>query len=87
MKYVVMSIRDVCADGFARPFFEASVGTAQRAFADAVNRPDENNNLYKHPEHFELYHLGFFDDADASFDLFPKPRQLMLASNCVTQAR
>lgn len=87
MKYVVLVIRDICADLYAKPFYDVSIGSAQRGFQDAVNQVDANNALNKHPEHFELYHLGFYDDADASHDLFPKPKQLMLGSNCVMKPR
>lgn len=86
MKYVVCSVRDICADMFGQPFYQASIGMAQRSFSDSVNQNDGKNLLAAHPEHFELYHLGFYDDADASFDLFPKPKQLLLGSNCVTKA-
>lgn len=85
-KLVVCAVRDVCGDLFAQPIFQPSVGGAQRAFSDAVNRPDPNNLLAQHPEHFELYHLGYYEDTDGSFDLFPKPRQLLLGSNCVVKA-
>jgi len=90
MKYVVVVIRDICADLYGQPFYQASVGMAQRAFTDSVNAPagpgQPTSLLNAHPEHFELYHLGHFDDQDGSFDLFPKPRQLLLGSNCVTKA-
>lgn len=86
MKYVVCCVRDVCADLYGQPMFQASVGMAQRSFSDAVNRQEENNLLAKHPEHFELYHLGYFDDADGTFDLLPKPKQLLLGSNCVVKS-
>lgn len=85
-KLVVCVIRDVCGDLFAQPIFQPSIGSAQRAFMDAVNRQEPNNLLWQHPEHFELYQLGTYDDADASFDLFPKPKQLLLGSNCVVKA-
>lgn len=86
MRYVVCSVRDVCADLFGQPFFQASVGMAQRTFTDSVNRQDPNNLMSQHPEHFELYQLGFYDDADASFTLLEKPKQLLLGSNCVVKS-
>lgn len=85
MKYVVVAVRDTCGDIYGVPMFQASLGTAQRAFSDAVNRPDDNNLIYKHPEHFELYYLGDYDDADGSFSVLPKPKQLLLGSNCVVK--
>lgn len=86
MKYVVCAIRDVCADLWGQPIFQASVGSAQRSFTDSVNRDDANNLLSQHPEHFELYHLGYYNDEDGRFDLFDRPKQLLLGSNCVMKA-
>lgn len=83
MRYVVVAIRDVCADLYGQPIFQATIGMAQRSFSDAVNRQEANNILAQHPEHFELYQLGVYDDSDGSFELLPKPKQLLLGSNCV----
>lgn len=85
MKYVIVCVRDVCADLFGQPMFQASVGMAQRSFSDAVNRQEANNIIAQHPEHFELFLLGSFDDQTAEFDLLSKPKQLLLGSNCVTK--
>lgn len=85
-KLVVVVVRDIKADLFGQPFFQASVGMAQRSFSDSVNQPGENNLLFKHPGDFELYHLGTFDDQTATFDLFERPSQLLLGSNCVVSS-
>lgn len=79
MKMVVCAVRDSAADCFNRPFFVQSSGVARRHFGDEVMRQDENNPMFGHPEHFELYELGVYDDADASFELLPKPRSLARA--------
>lgn len=63
MRYKVFSIRDRAADVFGQPFFCANGAVAIRMFTDEVNRPDQNSNLYRHPEDFDLYYLGDFDDA------------------------
>ena len=83
MKHVICVVRDIKADLFGQPFFNASVGMAQRSFSDSVNRPDEKSLLFNHPEDFELYQLGSFDDQTGTFDLLDRPKQLLLGSNCV----
>ena len=62
MKMVICSIRDSAADAYGRPFFLPSVGVAIRSFTDEVNRPSEDNQIYQHPEDFDLFELGEFDD-------------------------
>lgn len=64
MILLAFSIRDSASDSFGRPFFVPSVGIAIRTFTDEVNREQENNNLFYHPEDFELYQVGSFDDSN-----------------------
>lgn len=68
MRYKVLAIRDRAIDAYGQPFFSASVGGAIRSFSDEINRAAENNQLNKHPEDFDLYLLGEFDDATGRFD-------------------
>lgn len=85
-KLVVCAVRDICGDMFGQPIFQTSVGSAERAFRDSVNREDANNLLNQHPEHFELYLLGNYEQDTGLFDLLPMPRQLLLGSNVRTKA-
>lgn len=79
MKQVVVSIRDRVADCFSRPVFTQTEGTAIRSFTDEVNRPAADNELGKHPEDFDLYLVGVFDDQDGSFACEAQPRLLLTA--------
>lgn len=69
----VFSVKDLGAQCFSRPQFFDSVGRAQRAFMDEVNRPaapgGPSNDLFSHPDDFELYQLGEFDDSNGQ--IFP----------------
>lgn len=73
--------RDLKADAFGQPFTSQSIGVAERSFIDEVNRADVNNPLYNHPEDFQLFHLGSFNDSDGSFDLIIPPRLIASGSN------
>lgn len=64
----VVVVRDRAADVFGAPNFVASVGGAIRAFGDEINRSAENNAFYAHPEDFDLYKLGMYDDSTGLFD-------------------
>ena len=78
MKMVICSIRDSAADAYGRPFFLPSVGVAIRSFTDEVNRPSEDNQIYQHPEDFDLFELGEFDDTSGRSTLLDVPKQLAL---------
>lgn len=68
MKYVVCAVFDKKSEVFGAPFYTVAKGQAMRNFQDTVNRNDPNNSLYAHPEDFDLYHLGEFDDSRGLFN-------------------
>lgn len=76
----VVCIRDRAADVFGTPNFVTSLGSAIRGFADEVNRPAENNMLNKHPEDFDMFHLGSYDDSSAEFKCGP-PKQIAVGKD------
>ena len=63
----VVSVKDRAADVFNRPFFVPHRNVAIRDFTDEVNRAAGDNQLNKHPDDFDLYLLGEFDDARGEF--------------------
>lgn len=81
MKLHIVVVRDIKADVFAQPQFVASIGGFVRGFGDECQRADDNNMMYKHPEDFEAYELGWYGDNDAHFELLPSPKQIAAGSN------
>jgi len=67
MKLHVFAIRDIAINAFDRPFCVTHLGQAERAFRDACTDPQ--SNLAKHPEDYELYQLGTFDDGTGVFEV------------------
>jgi hypothetical protein len=74
MKMTVCSVRDRGAEAFGRPFFTPAIGVAIRSFQDEVNRKVEDSQIYNHPDDFDLYELGSFDDFSGMFDLLENPK-------------
>jgi len=66
MKYIVVSVFDKAAAAYSPPQFALAPGLAVRQFEDVINGPE--SVFSRHSEHFELYQLGVWDDADGSFD-------------------
>lgn len=56
----VYAVRDVKADAFVSPFFRRTHKEAMRYFGDAVVSKD--TMFHAHPEDFQLFCLGQFDD-------------------------
>lgn len=71
MIHQVFIIRDTAVGAFLVPVFFPSEGAARRAFTDEVNRSDVNNMMNKHPEHFQLYYSGAYDDESGLLSCHP----------------
>lgn len=85
MRYKVLAIRDRAIDSYGQPFFSASVGGAVRSFSDELNRVAENNQLNKHPDDFDLFLLGEFDDQTGEFDT-TRPAQVAVGKDLLIKA-
>jgi hypothetical protein len=78
MKQIICTVKDRAADAYGRPMFVPSAGVAIRSFSDEINRNNAENQLYNHPDDFDLYELGEFDDNTAVFSLHDQPKLLSL---------
>lgn len=76
-KQFVYSVFDKAANTYGRPFFLVADGLASRTFIDEINRADQNNSMYMHPEDYVLYKLGEFDDSEAIFTTLPLPHRML----------
>lgn len=84
MRYKVLAIRDRAIDSYGQPFYSSSVGGAVRSFSDEINRSAENNQLNKHPEDFDLFLLGEFDDQTGEFDS-TRPAQVAVGKDLLVK--
>lgn len=67
MKVFVFSIRDRAIVCFMQPFTSPTKGGAERAFADAIN--DAQTPMFNHPEDYDLYELGSFDNGTGLYEV------------------
>lgn len=79
MRLIIVAVFDSAAQAFNRPFYVPAVGMAVRSFRDEVNREAPENSMYHHPNDFELFELGQFDDQTGRFELLPDPRSIARA--------
>jgi hypothetical protein len=86
MLQFVVSVKDRAADVFNRPFFVPHRNVAVRDFTDEVNRNASDNQLNKHPDDFDLYLLGTFDDNAGTFDMEEQPVVLVRAKDVIQTA-
>jgi len=82
--HIAVAVKDSAVQAFNRPFFVPTVATAVRSYTDEVNRAAEDNQMYRHPEDFELWVIGAFDDEKGEF--LPSERQCVCRAKDVKQA-
>ena len=65
MKLFVFTVFDTVSGVYDRPFCARSEGEARRSFADIAS--DAEHPIGKHPEHFQLFSVGIWDDNVGEF--------------------
>lgn len=86
MILLIYSIKDRAAQAFGRPMFFQSPGVAMRSFVDEVNRsetPTDPNQMNIHPDDFEMYELGEYDDSDGSIVVHKAPKLMAQAKQVI----
>lgn len=79
MKKFVFSVFDIKAKLYSPPWFMNQKGEAIRAFKSIAD--DKQTMVGRHPNDFELYHLGTWDDLDGYFTMADKPTFLVTAAD------
>ena len=69
MIQVIISVKDTAAQAFGRPVFVPTTAVGVRSFRDEVNRKDSSDDMARHPDDFELYELGTFDDSTGIIEI------------------
>lgn len=86
MKRIVCAVRDRAVDTFGNPFFVPALGAAIRSFADEINSGSAQSALSKHPEDYDLFELGTFDDSTGLFET-GTPKQVAIGKDMVTKSK
>lgn len=74
MRLLAFAIHDRALSAYGQPMFFPTEGAAMRAFADAVNDPQ--SGFAKHPEDYDLYRIGVYDDFEGRLESAEKPVKL-----------
>ncbi|QXP08410.1 MAG: nonstructural protein [Arizlama microvirus] len=77
MQLKIYSIRDAKTEVFNPPFFNQTHGEAERNFKDLVNDTKTKPGL--HPEDYDLYYIGDYDDNTGKVDPLSTPQHIVKA--------
>ncbi|WNK13764.1 MAG: nonstructural protein [Microvirus sp.] len=75
----IVALWDNAVEAFGTPFFVPHIGSAVRSFTDEVRNPDSQIN--KHPDDYELHHIGEFDPSTGDLRSFDDTHRLARAKD------
>lgn len=58
----IYAVKDLAVQAYGIPFFVRAKGEAVRSFQDEVNKKDGQSAIAAHPEDYELYYIGNYND-------------------------
>lgn len=76
-KKMLYSVYDAKVKYFHPPMFMMNRGEALRSWEEIAN--DESSTICRHPNDFDLFELGEFDDQTGKIVMHPSPESLGLA--------
>lgn len=68
----IVAVKDLAIQAFMQPTTVRAPGQAMRGFGDEINRKDAQNELQRHPEDYELWKIGTFDDETGEINHAPE---------------
>lgn len=76
---IVLSVRDRAINTYGVPIHVVAVGAGLRSFMDECQRPE--SPFCAHPDDYDLYRLGTFDDQTGLFNS-ENPQMLLTGKEC-----
>lgn len=70
---LIYAVKDRATDSFWTPMFYLAKGQATRQFQDEINNADKGNPLYAHPDDYDLYQLGSWDEQTGQLTSLERP--------------
>lgn len=80
MRIYILATRDIVANVYGQPQFGMNLQHAIRAFVDECTVGDPQSLLMRHPEHFELWIIGEYDDELGVVSPYEDERRTQLVS-------
>lgn len=77
MELKIYSIRDSKAEIYNAPFFQKTHGEAERSFKTLAN--DQKSTVCQHPEDFDLWYLGVYNDQTGTIQSLETPQHIAKA--------
>lgn len=77
----IFAIRDSKAEFYNQPFYQHTRLEAERTFSALAN--DSKSTIAQHPEDYDLYHLGEYDNISGKIKVLDTPEHIVKAANLI----
>jgi hypothetical protein len=81
----IYAVMDTKAEAFMNPFYVRTLGEAIRSFTDESNK--QESPFFKHPEDFNLFELGDFDQFTGVLQPHKAPKSIGTSASFKTQSQ
>lgn len=75
----ICAVRDRAIDSFGQPIYVHTNAQAARMFRDEINR--EGSEMGAHPEDFDLYEIGSYNEETAKLEALSTPRLISIGKD------
>lgn len=69
----VLVVKDRALDIYNLPFTQTSVAQAVRGFTDEINNDPTKSNIAQHPDDYDLYLIGHYDEVEGRLMPLDRP--------------
>lgn len=81
----IYAVKDLAVQAYGTPFFVRAKGEALRSFQDEANKKDGQSAIAAHPEDYELYYIGEYNDESGTISPIV-PELIARAKDLITGA-
>lgn len=73
---VIVTVKDRALDTYNNPFTTSTTAQAVRTFADEINSDPNRSAVALHPDDYDLYIVGYYDEQSGQIQ--PTPTELVV---------
>lgn len=79
----ILTVKDRAIDAYNDIFAQETTAQAVRTFTDMINSDPTRSNIARHPDDFDLYVIGHFDDQTAKISPLPQPELVVRGKDVI----
>lgn len=83
MKQPVLCVKDRALDSYNAPWTQTTTAQAVRSFTDEINTDPERSQVAKHPDDYDLYIVGYFENDTGILEPLERPQLVVRGKDLI----